>query len=102
MIQISHLFWTPSLENEILKQTNLYGEQYVASHQDHLLSHPRVRAHSFIYRKFTVIELKQFISVLTSWQMVSPVLTCWQMTASPTGICILIHTDQQAQRRLVA
>ena len=40
VIYFKHL-WTDTLSNEILKQTNLYGQQYLQSHVDYLDEHPR-------------------------------------------------------------
>ena len=56
------LFITDSLLQNVLDETNRYGEQYVQSHQDYLTSHPRARSHDFVKRRFTMRELLQLIT----------------------------------------
>ena len=51
------LFVTDGLLQNVLDETNRYGEQYVESHQDHLDAHPRARPHDFVKRRFTMSEL---------------------------------------------
>ena len=51
VIYFKHL-WTDTLSNEILKQTIIYGQQYLQSHMDYLHEHPRARAHDFSKRTF--------------------------------------------------
>ena len=44
------LFITDSLLQNVLDETNRYGEQCVQSHQDNLTSHPTDRSHDFVKR----------------------------------------------------
>ena len=60
------LFITDSLLQNVLDETNHYGEQYVDSHKDHLDTHPRARPHDFVKRKFTMSELlRLFVLIIT-------------------------------------
>ena len=49
---------------DVLDETNRYGDQYVQSHQAHLSSHPRARAHDFVKRRFALYEMKNFIVLI--------------------------------------
>ena len=67
---VNHL-WTDTLSNEILKQTNLYGQEYLQSRVDYLHEHPRARAHDFSKRRFTLRELYNFLSLIITMGIVS-------------------------------
>ena len=70
VIYFKHL-WTDTLSNKILKQTNLYGQQYLQSHVDYLDEHPRARAHDFSKCTFTLGELYNFLSLIITMGIVS-------------------------------
>ena len=42
------LFISDHVIDNVLEETNRYGDQYVESHQDHLANHPRARSHDFV------------------------------------------------------
>ena len=72
------------LSNEILKQTNLYGQQYLQSHVDYLHEHPRARAHDFSKRTFTLGELYNFLSLVITMGIVSlPSIPSYWRTSWP-------------------
>ena len=58
------LFITDSLLQNVLDETNLYGEQYVQSHQNYLTAHPRAKSHDFVKRQFTMSELQRLIVLM--------------------------------------
>ena len=60
-VDIYQKFITDNMIQLILRETNLYGDQYVDSHINFLQQHPRARAQSFIRRKFTAQEITRFI-----------------------------------------
>ena len=54
------LFISDHIIDNVLEETNRYGDQYVESHQDHLANHPRARPHDFVKRHFSRSELLRF------------------------------------------
>ena len=52
-VDIYQKFSTDNMIQLILRETNLYGDQYVDSRINFLQQHPRAMAHSFIRCKFT-------------------------------------------------
>ena len=48
---------TPDIVSRIWKKTNCYGEQYIDHHIDHLAANPRARAHNFVQRQFSLVEI---------------------------------------------
>ena len=58
------LFITDSLLQNVLDETNRYGEQYIQAHQDYLTTHPRARSHDFVKRRFTMSELLRLIVLM--------------------------------------
>ena len=78
------LFVTDSLLQNVLDETNRYGEQYVEAHQDHLTDHPRERAHNFVKRKFSMSELLRVIVLIITMGIVDlPSLKDYWSTSWP-------------------
>ena len=78
------LFITDSLLQNVLDETNLYGEQYVQSHQDYLTAHPRARSHDFVKRRFTMSELLWLIVLMITMGIVDlPSLKDYWSTSWP-------------------
>ena len=78
------LFITDSLLQNVLDETNRYGEQYVQSHQDYLTSHPRARSHDFVKRRFTMSELLRLIVLMITMGIVDlPSLKDYWSTSWP-------------------
>ena len=70
-IDFFKLFFTDVTFDEILVETNRYGDQYVDSHQEHLAAHKRARAHNFIQKCFSIGELYKFIALILTMGIVS-------------------------------
>lgn len=49
--------FTPDIVNHIWSESNRYGEQYLQSHEEHLQTHPKARAHDFLRQSFTLNEI---------------------------------------------
>ena len=64
------LFVTDGLLQNVLDETNSYGEQYVESHQDHLDAHPRARPHDFVKQRFTMSELLRLLVLIITMGIV--------------------------------
>ena len=64
------LFISDSILDNVLEETNRYGQQYVESHQDHLTNHPRARPHDFIKRCFDKSELLWFLVLIITMGIV--------------------------------
>ena len=78
------LFITDSLLQNVLDETNRYGEQYVQSHQDYVTSHPRARSHDFVKRRFTMSELLRLIVLMITMGIVDlPSLKDYWSTSWP-------------------
>ena len=78
------LFVTDSLLQNVLEETNRYGDQYVESHQDHLKDHPQARAYDFIKQKFSMSELLRLIVLIITMGIVDlPSLKDYWSTSSP-------------------
>ena len=70
--------------NKILKQSNLYGQQYLQSHVDYLPEHPRAQAHDFSKCRFTLGELYNFLSLIITMGIVSlPSIPSYWHTSGP-------------------
>ena len=83
-MDIYQKFITDNMIQLILRETNLYGDQYVDSHISFLQQHPRARAHSFIRRKFTAQEITRFIVLVITMEIVNlPSLQHYWSTAWP-------------------
>ena len=63
-VEVFQELLTPPMVQSILDQTNMYGQQYVASHREHLQNHPRARAHDFIRRPFSLNEIYRYTKVI--------------------------------------
>ena len=78
------LFVTDSLLQNVLDETNHYGEQYVESHQDYLEAHPRARPHDFVKRRFTMSELLRLLVLIITMGIVDlPSLKDYWSTSWP-------------------
>ncbi len=64
------LFISDSILHNVLEESNRYGDQYVQSHQDHLQSHSRARAHDFVKRRFSMSELLRFLVLIITMGIV--------------------------------
>ena len=62
-VEVFEQIFTPDIVNTIHNETNRYGQQYIDSHQDHLQSHPRARAHDFIKCPFSLNEIYRYNDV---------------------------------------
>ena len=83
-VDIYQKFITNNMIQLILRETNLYGDQYVDSHINFLQQHPRARAQSFIRRKFTAQEITRFIVLVITMGIVNlPSLQHYWSTAWP-------------------
>ena len=63
-VEVFQELLTPLMVQSILDQTNMYGQQYVASHREHLQNHPRARAHDFIRRPFSLNEIYRYTKII--------------------------------------
>ena len=63
-VEVFQELLTSPMVQSILDQTNMYGQQYVASHREHLQNHPRARAHDFIRRPFSLNEIYRYTKII--------------------------------------
>ena len=67
---VNYFFITDSLLQNVLDETNRYGEQYVQSHQDYLTTHPRARLPDFVKQQFSMSELLRLIVLMITMGIV--------------------------------
>ena len=76
--------WTDELNHTIVNETNMYGDQYVKSHEDYLKSHPKSRVHDFTHQQFTITELYNFLAIVITTAIISfPKIACYWRTSWP-------------------
>ena len=59
----NELFPEDLIEN-IVMESNRYGNQYIASHAEHLKNHPKARAHQFTRHMFTNQDMKKVLGLI--------------------------------------
>ena len=64
------LFISDHIIDNVLEETNRYGDQYVESHQDHLANHLTARSHDFVKRHFSRSELLRFFVLVITMGIV--------------------------------
>ena len=69
-VEYFQLYFTEELQMPLLHETNRYGDQYIESHEQHLLTHPRARAHDFIKRRLTISDMLRFLGLIIAMGVV--------------------------------
>ena len=64
------LLWSDQLTEDILYQSNLYGNEYLQN-KDYLQIHPRARAHIFRKKNITLHEMNNFIAIIISMGVIN-------------------------------
>ena len=58
--------WTSELNHTIMNETNMYGDQYVKSHEDYLKSHSKSQVHDFTHHQYNYNFLAIVMVLLVS------------------------------------
>jgi hypothetical protein len=79
-------FLTDEFIQHLVEQTNLYAEQYVNSHQEHLASKPRSRVHKWIKQGGTYPdEMRAFLGIIVNMGLVvKPDMHSYWDTSQPS------------------
>lgn len=92
------LLWTDTLTEEILKQSNFYGQQHLQENNDYLESHPKSRAHIFRRKNFTLCEMFNFLAIVIAMGITNlPALSDYWKTSWPfcnTSFSKVMSRDQ--------
>jgi hypothetical protein len=66
-----NLFLTEELITHLVTQTNLYAQQFISTHEQHLIDHPHSRVHNWIKDGPThPQEMRAFLGIITNMGLI--------------------------------